>query len=305
MSDTPPQLKSVEPQALYGAEAVTLLSGGVRLAALFVPAAGSPQGRPAPALIVSHGAGEYKENYLELARHLADKGVSSLLLDMHGHGASGGNAYHVEMADWVPDIQAAVDYLLTRPDVRPEGIGAFGLSSGGTAILEAAAMDSRLKALVVLDGTVMNTLPWSVTLTMRFLCAIGYIKRWLTGGDLRISIVKLLEEVQLAADPEINDRLKQNPGKIKAFANFPLPGASEAFFVDTIARVPRVQCPTLVIWGEEDNLDPVSTAHAIHNALGCSKGLEIVPGNGHAGHLDRHRHKVFDLTAEWILKHLS
>lgn len=294
----------VEINTPQGGESVILKSNGDLLQALFVPSASSSE-RAAPVLIVSHGAGEYKENYLEMAYSLSQQGVATLLLDMHGHGASGGRAYHVEMADWVPDIRAAVDYLLTRPDVRPEGIGAFGLSSGGTAILEAAAIDSRLKALVVLDGTVMNTLPFTVCLSMRVLCAIGYLKRWLTGKDLRISIVKLLEEVQLAADPEINDRLKQNPGKIKAFANYPLPGACEAFFVDTIKRVPLVKCPTLVVWGQEDNLDPVSTAHAIHNALQCTKGLEIIPGNGHAGHLDRHRQKVFDLTAGWILKHLS
>lgn len=304
MTETAAHQFRVEINTPQGSESVILKSNGDLLQALFVPSASSPE-RAAPVLIVSHGAGEYKENYLEMAHSLSQQGVATLLLDMHGHGASGGRAYHVEMADWVPDIRAAVDYLLTRPDVRPEGIGAFGLSSGGTAILEAAAIDSRLKALVVLDGTVMNTLPFTVCLSMRVLCAIGYLKRWLTGKDLRISIVKLLEEVQLAADPEINDRLKQNPGKIKAFANYPLPGACEAFFVDTIKRVPLVTCPTLVIWGAEDNLDPISTAHAIHDALRCTKRLEIIPGNGHAGHLDRHRQKVFDLTAEWILKHLS
>lgn len=283
-------------------EQVSFRSLGADIHAYFIPSATTPGG---PTLIISHGAGEFKENYLEMADSLSRRGIASLLLDMHGHGSSGGHAYHVSMAEWVPDMRAALDYLGTRADVDPQKIGACGLSSGGTAILETAVIDPRLRALVALDATVMNTLPLSITLTMRFLSAVGYMKRWLTGKDLRISIVKLLEEVELAADPEINARLRVDPGKLRAFANFPLPGASQAFFVDTIKRVPKIKAATLVIWGEQDNLDPVSTAVKIHDSLTCEKHLEIVEGNGHAGHLDRNRQRVFDLTADWLLKHLA
>jgi uncharacterized protein len=166
-------------------------------------------------------------------------------------------------------------------------------------------IDPRLRALVTLDATVMNTLPLSVTITMAAASAFGYLKRLITGGDLHISIVKLLDEVSLASDPAINAKLRVDPGKLKAFKNFPLPGAAQAFFVNTIRRVPAIAVPTLVIWGEDDQLDPVTTAHALHNALTCEKRLEIIAGNGHVGHLDRHRERVFDLTAEWLLKHLA
>lgn len=281
-------------------ERVTLHSLDVEIQALFIHACGEGK---RPVLIVSHGAGEFKENYLEMASALARRGVSSLLIDMHGHGESGGAAYHVSMKEWVPDIRAALDYLGARADVDPAKIGAFGLSSGGTAILETAVIDSRLSALVALDATVMNTLPFSVSLTMRLLSAIGWLKRLVTGSDLRISIVKLLEEVALASDPAINAKLRVDPGKIRAFKNFPLPGAADAFFVNTIRRVSKVTAPTLVIWGEDDNLDPITTAHALHSALTCEKGMEIVSGNGHVGHLDRNRQRVFDLTADWVLKH--
>lgn len=277
-------------------------SSGVILKARFVP---TPLANPQSVVIVCHGAGEFKENYLELAAYLADRGIASLLLDMHGHGASGGRQYHVNMREWVADISAALDYLETRGDVDSERIGALGLSSGGTAILEAAVHDSRLKALIPLDATVMNTLPWCVSATMRMLCAVGWLKRALTGKDLRISITKLLDEVPMASDPAINARLKVDPGKLKAFMNFPMPGAAHAFFVNTIRRVPEIKAPTLVVWGADDQLDPVSTAHALFQKLSCEKGLEIIEGNGHVGHLDRNRARVFEVAAEWLLKHLA
>ena len=96
-------------------------------------------------LIICHGAGEFKENYFELCELLADRGVATLAIDMHGHGESDGERYYVSMRQWVADVQAAIDFLLTHPRIDGGRIGAFGLSSGGTAILEAALVDPRLK----------------------------------------------------------------------------------------------------------------------------------------------------------------
>ena len=110
--------------------------------------------------------------------------------------------------------------------------------------------------------------------------------------------------LHLASDPEINAKLVNDPKTIEALMAFPFPGAAEAFFVDTIKRVPEIKIPTLVIWGEDDQLDPPETAKLLFAALTCKKRLEIIPGNGHAGHVDRHKDKVFALTAEWIFENL-
>jgi pimeloyl-ACP methyl ester carboxylesterase len=111
--------------------------------------------------------------------------------------------------------------------------------------------------------------------------------------------------IHLASDPEVNQRLVTHPKFLEAFMAFPLPGAAQAFFVDTIKRVPSITAPTLVIWGEEDQLDPPETARRLFAALTCKKRLEIISGNGHAGHLDRQKQKVFELTSEWILENLT
>lgn len=259
---------------------------------------------PHPVLVITHGAGEFKENYIELAEHLAARGIAGLALDMHGHGSSGGRPFQVDMKEWVADIRAALDFIEKHPALDSARIGAFGLSSGGTAILEAAIIDPRLKALVALDATVMDTLPFGISLLMHTLSFIGRIKRLITGQDLKISLVSMLDGLELASDPEINKRLQKDPGKLRAFMKFPLPGAVQAFIVDTIKRVPQIRIPTLVIWGEDDKLDPVSTGRHLLAKLTCEKELAVVPGNGHVGHLDRNRDKVFDLTASWLDKHL-
>ncbi len=281
---------------------VTFDSLGQKVAAmLFLP----DGDRPAPALIVCHGAGEYKENYYEMCEQLCRKGVAALAVDMHGHGKSGGERYYVDMREWVADVIAAVDFLSRDSRIEAGRIGAFGLSSGGTAILEAALVEPRLKALVALDATVRTSMPFVAVVVLKFLIALGSIKRLLTHQDLRLSLLKMLEGVRMASDPDVEKRLRANPAATAAFRSFPFPGAAHSFFVDTLRRVSLITIPTMVIWGEDDQLDSPETARLLYDALLCKKRLHIIPGNGHVGHLDRNRDQVFALTADWALENLA
>ncbi|MGH7952397.1 MAG: alpha/beta hydrolase, partial [Limisphaerales bacterium] len=246
-----------------------------------------------PALIVCHGAGEFKENYFELCEALAARGVATLAIDMHGHGASGGERFCIRMNEWVPDIRAAIDFLSARQEIDKNRIGAFGLSSGGTAILEAAVVDARLKALVALDATTRNSLALPLTCFLKFFVLLGKIKKICAKKELRVPLAKMSGEFHLASDPEVQRKLLSDPRALEAFMNFPFPGGAEAFFVDTLKRAPQIKAPTLVLWGEEDKLDPPESGRLLYYALTCEKELHIIPGNGHVGHLDRNKDKVF------------
>ena len=283
-------------------ESVTLRSLEDKLAGvLFLP----DTREAAPVLILCHGAGEFKENYFELCGLLAEQGVATLALDMHGHGESGGERFHVDMREWVADIRAAIDFLSAHPRVDEHRIGAFGLSSGGTAILEAAVVDCRLKALVALDATVRNSLPLALGLLLKLLLLVGRITKLFTKRDLRLPLAKMGAGFILASDPDIDRELHTDPRILEAFMAFPFPGAEQSFFVDTIKRVSKITTPTLVLWGEDDKLDPPETARMLFAALTCKKQLHIIPGNGHVGHLDRHKDKVFALTTNWALENLG
>ncbi len=258
--------------------------------------------RPGPVVVVCHGAGEFKENYAELTEYLAGHGIASLAIDMHGHGESGGERFFVNMDEWVADIRAAIDFLVCDGRVDVNRIGAFGLSSGGTAILEAAIVEPRLKALVPLDATVRDSMPAATSWMLKGIVMVGKLKRALTGKTWRIPLAKLSVGPKMASNSEINDRLMSNPRALEAFMAFPLPGAEQAFFVNTLERVHQIRAATMVIWGEDDKLDPPETGRMLFEALSCKKQLHIIPGNGHVGHLDQNRAKVFELTANWILE---
>jgi fermentation-respiration switch protein FrsA (DUF1100 family) len=84
------------------------------------------------------------------ARMLAQHGYGVLLFDRRGEGRSEGAG---NLLGWGGDrdIIAAVDWLKQRPDVDPGRIGGIGFSVGGELMLEAAAKDPDLAA-VVSDG---------------------------------------------------------------------------------------------------------------------------------------------------------
>lgn len=273
---------------------------------LFKPDASGPV--PPPCLVICHGAFEYKENFFELAAYLTEKGINAFVMDMPGHGQSSGARYHINPDLWVRAIQAAIDRLeqdLEISDARSAArIGAFGFSSGGTAVLEAALAEPRINAVITLDATVRNYLGKWDTLVFRLINMAAAAKKKLTGTDLRLNLLSELKKAIVAHDPAVNQTIINDPALVAAYTAFPLPGAAATAFVDTIRRVHRIAVPTLVMHGAEDRVDPPETAQCLFDTLTCEKSLEYIPGSGHSGHLDAQKQTVMELTASWALAHL-
>lgn len=99
------------------------------------------------AIILCHGYGGTRSEMLPVAAILARHGYSALLFDFRGHGESEGDlvtfGYHE-----VQDVQGAVGYLHTRPEVKPDRIGLLGQSMGGATAIRAAAQTPEIKAIV-------------------------------------------------------------------------------------------------------------------------------------------------------------
>jgi pimeloyl-ACP methyl ester carboxylesterase len=259
---------------------------------------------PFPCLIFCHGAFEYKENFYEMADGLRQSGIAAIVPDMPGHGQSFGERFHIDMDLWVAAIISTIDFLEHQPAIDSRRVGTFGFSSGGTAVLEAALVEPRIKALITLDATVRNYLNIWDTIGFQALTLAGRIKKQLTGKDLRLNILHMLKTAHVATDPLVNQRVLSDPQTIAAYSAFPLPGAAPCAFVDTITRVHDISAPTLVIHGQEDQVDSPESARLLHDALTCEKALEVISPSGHCGHLDTQKHKVLQLTADWALKFL-
>ena len=103
-----------------------------------------------PAIAISGPFGAVKEQASGLyAQTLAQRGFITLAFDPSYTGESGGEPRNVASPDInTEDFSAAVDYLSNRKDVNPERIGILGICGFGGFGLNAAAIDTRIKATV-------------------------------------------------------------------------------------------------------------------------------------------------------------
>lgn len=121
---------------------------GIELAGhLYLP---EDRGGQNAAIAVCGPFGAVKEQASGLyAQEMARRGFVALAFDPSFTGESGGTPRYVASPDInTEDFQAAVDFLSIQESVDPERIGIIGICGWGGMALNAAAIDTRIKATV-------------------------------------------------------------------------------------------------------------------------------------------------------------
>jgi alpha-beta hydrolase superfamily lysophospholipase len=255
-----------------------------------------------PSVIIVHGAFEFKERYFEYCEYLTSRGIAALVIDMNGHGESEGDRYHIDMRRWISDIRVGIDFLTMQPEINPDAIAAFGLSTGGTAVIETALVDDRIKTLVLFAPTVRNIMKADEIMLYVLLTPLGFMKKLVTGEPLKIYMPKAVGKKSLAWDKESNRTILQDERFQKSYV--PIPGSWQSSMVDTIKKVENITIPTLIMQGENDEIDSPDSSKILYDRLQCEKNLIIMPETGHLGHLDGKREKMFESIAQWVYVHL-
>ena len=114
-----------------------------------------------PAIAVCGPFGAVKEQSSGLyAQKMADLGFLTIAFDPSYTGESGGSPRYVASPDInTEDFCAAVDFLSVQENVDPERIGIIGICGWGGMAINAAAMDTRIKAtaaMTMYDMTRVN-----------------------------------------------------------------------------------------------------------------------------------------------------
>jgi uncharacterized protein len=256
------------------AEDVSFLSSdGIKLSAWLIRA----QGAPRASIIIAHGINGNRSDMLSRAAFLVHDGYDVLLVDMRGHGKSGGD-YAAPGYLEALDVIASVKYLESAskteetPATKPPSnaqeeppqsrIVAMGHSYGAVAALYAAAADPRIAA-VIADSA------------------------YISFQDMRSRATTLL-----AQDPEssfwfrIGLRLADSRAAELAVMPFYFlrtgvwVNSSKSNAVDAIHRIG--DRPILFIAGDCDEICPASNAQLMYAAdASTKKGLLIVPGAAH------------------------
>lgn len=296
---------------------------GITLAAdLYMPK--NRNGKMA-ALAVAGPFGAVKEQASGLyAQKLAEMGFLTIAFDPSFIGESGGRARNVASPDInTEDFSAAVDYLSNRSDVNPDKIGIVGICGFGGMAINAAAMDTRIKATVT-----------STMYDMSRVIANGYFDYEKDGDTLkkeRMDRRKALN--QQRTEDYKNGSYKRDGGVVD-----PLPADAPQFVKDyydyyktkrgyhprslnsndgwnvtsalsftnmpLLAYADEIESPVLIIHGEKAHSRYFSE-DAFKKLKGNNKELLIVPGANHTDLYDNMDKIPFHKIAAFFHKYLG
>lgn len=296
---------------------------GITLAAdLYMPK--NRNGRMA-ALAVAGPFGAVKEQASGLyAQKLAEMGFLTIAFDPSFIGESGGRARNVASPDInTEDFSAAVDYLSNRSDVNPDKIGIVGICGFGGMAINAAAMDTRIKATVT-----------STMYDMSRVIANGYFDYEKDGDTLK----KERMDRRRALNQQRTEDYKNGSYKRDGGVVDPLPADAPQFVKDyynyyktkrgyhprslnsndgwnvtsalsftnmpLLAYADEIESPVLIIHGEKAHSRYFSE-DAFKKLKGNNKELLIVPGANHTDLYDNMNKIPFDKIAAFFHKYLG
>ena len=216
-------------------------------------------------VIVLHGHGGNKHTALPLAQFLFPR-YNVLMLDHRGHGESDGHRTTIGYEERL-DVHGAVDLLLER-GLGPVGI--YGMSMGGATAILATAEDPRIAA-VVADSPYAR-LRWAVQ-----------------------------QSARLRGYPPIISPAVAFLGCLTTALHLRYPMRS----FDPVAVVGKIAPrPLLLMHGTEDEIIPVSSAHALFASAGEPKELWLIEGLKHCKALEElyepFRDRVLGFFDRWL-----
>jgi dipeptidyl aminopeptidase/acylaminoacyl peptidase len=103
-----------------------------------------------PAVLMLGGADSLAEElYFFGGSEVLERGIAVLLVDTPGRGSSVRLKKIYSRPDYEVPVKAAIDYLVSRPEVDPDRIGCVGVSMAGYYAPRGTAFEPRIKALVL------------------------------------------------------------------------------------------------------------------------------------------------------------
>jgi len=264
----------------YDEEEITFNNGEIKFSgSLLLP---KKKGKH-PAVIMITGSGpqnRYEELFgwkifQDIASHFTQRGIAVLLYDDRGVGGSSGNVSEATTEDFATDALAALRYLQTRTEIKPQKIGLCGHSEGGIVAPLAASKSEEVAFIICISGTGHSGL--EVLLKQSELIARAEnipeekIRENLNQIRTIVSMIKeekdpetIKEDLKKIAQTQISSLPEEQKKEIKDMETFTknvMEGIYRQyssrwfkFFLeyDPLPVMEKVKCPVLLLFGELD-----------------------------------------------------
>jgi len=229
-------------------------------------------------VVLVHGLGERGlEDWDYLIPELA-KQYHVIAFDLPGFGRSSkantlySPARYAQFIGWVID-----SYARQRVSLVGHSMG------GGAALYFAGRYPGRLERLILLDvaGVLQRTVLLRHFAELRPTWPGSQLLRPVTAG-LNAAARALLGALDMESTPEDIQELLQSPRQRRQYLDGdPSRIAGLALIAtDFTPLLPRIDTPTLILWGGDDRIAPLRTGKALAFTLDQAR-LEVIPGIGH------------------------
>jgi alpha/beta superfamily hydrolase len=257
---------------------MTFRSGGEDCAAwLTLPAGDGPH----PVVLLVHGGGATHGMMLEqYERRFSAAGLAVLAFDFRHIGESGGTPRQLmSLRRYFEDIDAALAFVRTRPELDPSRIALWGTSFGASHVVATAARRRDIAAAVVQCPILQGRAPAlsaGLLHLARFTGPIlsDVVRAALGLGRRYVQIVGRPGELAFVNVPGAYEGwMSVVPPGVTFDGRVPAAAGLSMLLYDAAAQARKVRCPLLVCVSDRENLmDP---AIAVRVAREAPRGVAI------------------------------
>jgi len=222
-----------------------------------------------PVVIFSHGSGSsWRWWGMYWAAELAKIGIASFLYDKRGCGESGGSWQKASLDDLALDVAAAIKALKSHAAIDVKKIGVYGVSQGAWVAGRAYEFSNDISFLVANSGGGISPRDeelFSYDTNMKF-AGIGTLDRKMGLQLIENYFEYLQEDIDL---PELKIRMQ----RVKKEKWYPILGLERILIspedrknwqwvatYDPIKDISKIDSPVLLLFGEEDHVQPSTVA---------------------------------------------
>ncbi len=235
----------------------------------------------APTLVLLHGSNSSLQTWEPWVKHLKDH-YRIITLDLPGHGLTGRTS--ADAYDY-PSMVTAVDLVMAAYGVQSFYLGGNSMG-GGISIAYAIENPEKVKALILIDAAGITDKASDADNIDRPLAfeiaakpwASGFIETFTPRSIVRQGLEKSFSDQTLITEDMVDlyYDLARHPGNRRATAM-----RFQAYSAAPHAlSLEKITAPTLILWGDEDKLIPVSSGREMHERIKGSVYIEY-QGVGH------------------------
>jgi pimeloyl-ACP methyl ester carboxylesterase len=200
-----------------------------------------------------------------------------ITVDLRGHGESDAPLWHSSLDEYADDIAALLDHLSI-----PQAI-LIGLSMGGYVSFSFYRKHSRRVRGLILADTRAPADSDEARAGRFQLAQTAYREGAAAVADLMLP--KLLGPTALRTRADLVDQVRRMI-KANEISGIVVDAMAMAERPDSLALLPTIACPTLVIVGDEDQATPPAEAELMARSIPQAR-LAVIPGAGHLSNLEQ------------------